>query len=198
VVIKKITFIRAECLETADLSCICRFIQALSVWKSGFWGRNMTSTTTPAEGLRAKSGHKLLAGGAIVLTLVLAGVVLFSHRGLYQIYRFGQDRVRLEQENARLAEDNARLGRTIDRLQHDPEMIQDVIRRELNFVKKNEIIFQLPPGSQSKPSASSPPSGAVRPGGPQTKAEASPGYGKLAWSWESVQGAPHPSSKTAR
>ena len=64
------------------------------------------------------------------------------------------ERLHLDQENARLAEENARLARTIDRLQHDPEMIQDLIRRELNFVKKNEIIFQLPPDGQSKPAAS--------------------------------------------
>jgi hypothetical protein len=37
------------------------------------------------------------------------------------------------------------LARTIDRLQHDPVLIQDLIRQELNFVKKNEIIFQFPP-----------------------------------------------------
>ncbi len=53
--------------------------------------------------------------------------------------------VRLEQENARLAAENTRLARTIDRLQHDPVLIQDLIRQELNFVKKNEIIFQFPP-----------------------------------------------------
>jgi cell division protein FtsB len=158
----------------------------------------MTSPTTLVEGLRAKAGHKLLAGVVIVLILVLAGVVLFSHRGLYQIYRFGQERQRLEQENARLAEENARLARTIDRLQHDPEMIQEVIRRELNFVKKNEIIFQLPPGSQSKPSVSPARPGAASPAGAQTKAEAPPDEGQVAWSWKSVLGAPHPSSKTAR
>ncbi len=72
-------------------------------------------------------------------------VVLFSHRGLYQVYRFRHDRQRLEQENARLAAENASLDRTIDRLQHDPVFIQDRIRQELNFVKKNEIIFQFPP-----------------------------------------------------
>ena len=72
-------------------------------------------------------------------------VVLFSHRGLYQIYSFRHERLRLEQENTRLAAENARLARTIDRLQHDPVLIQDLIRQELNFVKKNEIIFQFPP-----------------------------------------------------
>jgi hypothetical protein len=72
-------------------------------------------------------------------------VILFSHRGFYNVFRFRQDWLRLEQENARLAAENDRLGRSIDRLQHDPEYIQDRIRQELNFVKKNELIFQFPP-----------------------------------------------------
>jgi hypothetical protein len=61
------------------------------------------------------------------------------------MYSLGHERQRLEKENARLAAENARLARTIDRLQHDPVLIQDLIRQELNFVKKNEIIFQYPP-----------------------------------------------------
>jgi cell division protein FtsB len=91
-----------------------------------------------------KGNHKLLAGIALAVGMVMA-VILFSHRGLYQMYRLRHEQLRLEQENARLAAENARLARTIDRLQHDPELIQDLIRRELNFVKNHEIIFQLPP-----------------------------------------------------
>ncbi len=158
----------------------------------------MTSPTTPVEGAKVKGSRKVLAGVAVVLGVVLVALVLFSHRGLYQIYRFGHERVRLDQENARLAEENARLARTIDRLQHDPEMIKDLIRRELNFVKKNEIIFQLPPDRQSKPAEASAPAGAAskaeiaaKPGGP-------PDAAQKARTWESLEGAPKPSSKNAQ
>jgi cell division protein FtsB len=112
----------------------------------------MTSpTTTPVESFSLKGKGKLLLGVALALTAALLLVASFSHRGLYQIYRVRQERLRLEQENARLAAENARLDRTIDRLQHDPELIQDLIRRELNFIKKNEIIIQLPPAALAKP-----------------------------------------------
>ena len=158
----------------------------------------MTSATTPVEGAKVKGSRKLVAGVAVLLGVVLVAVVLFSHRGLYQIYHSRHERLHLDQENARLAEENARLARTIDRLQHDPEMIQDLIRRELNFVKKNEIIFQLPPDSQSKPAAATAPAGfaskdepAVKPGGP-------PDAAQKAWTWESIEGAPKPSSKNAQ
>lgn len=89
--------------------------------------------------------RRFLLGAGALVGLALAFLALFSHQGLYRIYLLRQERQTMEQENARLAAENARLARTIDRLQHDPELIQDLIRRELNFVRKNEVIFQLPP-----------------------------------------------------
>ncbi|MGA9755603.1 MAG: septum formation initiator family protein [Desulfobaccales bacterium] len=105
----------------------------------------MTSPSVSVETQKVGGGYKFLGGIALTVAAVMAVVILFSHRGLYYVYRFGHERVRLEQENARLAAENARLARTIDRLQHDPPFIQDLIRQELNFVKKNEIIFQFTP-----------------------------------------------------
>lgn len=94
---------------------------------------------------KVKKNRRFLMGVAAFVGLALAFLAVFSHQGLYRIYRLRQERQAVEQENARLLAENTRLARTIDRLQHDPEMIQDLIRRELNFVKKNEIILQLPP-----------------------------------------------------
>jgi cell division protein FtsB len=99
---------------------------------------------------KGKRKRHLLAGITVSLGLVLAFLVIFTHQGLHRIYRLHQERQSLEQENSRLAAENNRLTRTIDRLQHDPELIQDLIRRELHFIKKNEIIFQLPPESGQK------------------------------------------------
>jgi len=114
----------------------------------------MTSPSESAETQKAAGGFKILGGIALTVLAVMAMVILFSHRGLYKVYRFGHERVRLEQENARLAAENDRLARTIDRLQRDPVFIQDLIRQELNFVRKNEIIFQFPP---EKPAGGSEP-----------------------------------------
>jgi cell division protein FtsB len=108
-------------------------------------GGDMTSPRASVNTQRLGGGYKLLAGIALTMGVVMVLVILFSHRGLYQIYRLRHERLRLDQENARLAAENARLARTIDRLHHDPVLIQDLIRKELNFVKKDEIIFQFPP-----------------------------------------------------
>ena len=105
----------------------------------------MTSSSSSVETQKVGGGYKLLAGIALTVGLSMALVILFSHRGFYHVYRFGQEGLRLEQENTRLAAENVHLARTIDRLQHDPEYIQDRIRQELNFVKPNELIFQFPP-----------------------------------------------------
>jgi cell division protein FtsB len=105
----------------------------------------MTSPSASVETQKVGGSYKLLAGIALIMGVAMVLVILFSHRGFYNVYRFRQEWHRLEQENARLAAENDHLARTIDRLQHDPEYIQDRIRQELNFVKKNEIIFQFPP-----------------------------------------------------
>jgi cell division protein FtsB len=103
-----------------------------------------SSVETPKVG-GVGGSYKLLAGIALIVGVSMVLVILFSHRGFYNVFRFRQEWLRLEQDNVRLAAENDRLTRTIDRLQHDPEYIQDRIRQELNFVKKNELIFQFPP-----------------------------------------------------
>jgi cell division protein FtsB len=142
----------------------------------------MTSPTTPEETRRTITGNKLLAGLALSLAAVLVLVLIFSHRGQ-------KDRGKIEQENARLAEENARLARTIDRLHNDPEMIQDLIRRELNFVKKNEVIFQLPPGQEQAPPSPNAPVAAPSPG-PPPKSGVERKDGKKRFAWEQLEGSP--------
>src|SRR5574340_463533 len=90
------------------------------------------------------------------------------------------------------------LTRTIDRLQNDPEMIQEFIRRELNFVKKNEIIFQLPPGRESKQAASSSAPGGALTDEPPAKAGAPPDAGRQSWAWHFLEGAPKSSSSNVQ
>lgn len=105
----------------------------------------MTSPSSSVETQKAGGGYKLLAGMALIMGVSMVLVILFSTHGFYNVFRFRQESIRLEQENVRLAAENDRLARSIDRLQRDPEYIQDRIRQELNFVKKNELIFQFPP-----------------------------------------------------
>lgn len=116
----------------------------------------MTTGAQGAEIGRSRPGLRMLGKMALTLGLVglivggLSYLVFFSSWGPFQFSQLSQERERMEQENARLAEENTRLARTIDRLHNDPDMIQDLIRRELNFVKKNEVIVQLAPQGDAK------------------------------------------------
>ena len=110
------------------------------------------ATGVAPEGIgKARFTTKSVAVITLALVTVLVFLVFFSHRGIFQIYRLRQEKTHLDVENQKLAEENARLARTIDRLNNDPDMIQDLIRRELNFVKKNEIIIQLPSREEDNP-----------------------------------------------
>ena len=154
-------------------------------------GGDMTSPSPSVQTQKAPGGFKLLRGIALTVGVAMVLVILFSHRGFYNVYRFHQDWLRLEQENSRLAAENDRLARTIDRLQHDPEYIQDRIRQELNFVKKNELIFQFPPdkpGTAPHPTATGP-GLTPPPASVQANAERKAGTAKL------VSGPPEGSSK---
>ena len=111
----------------------------------------MTSSAKPRGKGKARLSTKLVTFITLALGLVLVMVILFSHRGIHQVYHLRQEKSRLDAEIRRLSEENLRLARTIDRLHHDQEMIQDLIRRELNFVKKNEIIIQLPRSEKDQP-----------------------------------------------
>ncbi len=158
----------------------------------------MTSPTAQFEVASSKGSHGLLTGLVVILGVVMIlAVVFLSHRGLYQIYREHQEQLRLDQENARLAEENARLARTIDRLQNDPVMIQDLIHQELNFVKKNEIIFQLPPGQRQSSASTSPPAGGPLAESP-AEAGAPPDAGKRPWARDYLEGAPKTSHQNTR
>ncbi len=104
----------------------------------------MPTEAAPGGGLNGWGGYKGLAVGAVLCLLAVIGVAVFSRQGVWEISRLRQELQRLEWENARLAQENRRLALTIERLQHDPVLIQDQIRRELNFLRKNELILHLP------------------------------------------------------
>ncbi len=132
----------------------------------------MAQESLPTGVTRLKGIHKALVALTVLCGVVAVFFVFFSRQGIFQIYQLRQERQRLELENARLAQENERLARTIDRLYHDPAMIQDLIRRELNFVRKNEIIIQFPDSTQpvALPPAKEPPSReSERKGQPQSR-----------------------------
>jgi cell division protein FtsB len=87
----------------------------------------------------------------LILSFSMGSLLLFGKKGLFRLYNLRQEKEQLLQANLNLQDENERLVKTIDRLQNDRDFIEDTIRKELNFIKKNEVIYQLEPEVGSGP-----------------------------------------------
>ena len=74
-------------------------------------------------------------------------VVVFGDNGLLELKHRRATHADLLRANDALTQANVRLSRTIERLQHDPEFVEALARRELGMIRADELIFQF----QSKP-----------------------------------------------
>lgn len=75
---------------------------------------------------------------------------IFSEHGLLDLNRLKHERDSLQESNEQLAQDNLYLSAEIDRLENDPEYIEDVARRELGMIRKDELILKPKRGPVKK------------------------------------------------
>ena len=81
----------------------------------------------------------ILILSAMGLSFIVISV--FGEKGLMSIYRVrhGLDRTRAEIEEVRRGND--RMRREIDRLQNDPTSAEEIARRELGLIGKDEVLI---------------------------------------------------------
>ena len=101
-------------------------------------------------GLNKKRVIKNILIICLFLGLIIAWLG-FGERGFYNLYKMDQERQNHLEKIKRLEETNQALLEQIDRLQKDKEYIETVARRELNLIKKDEIIYRF---NQEKDDAS--------------------------------------------
>jgi len=75
-------------------------------------------------------------------------VVVFGDNGWLELRRMRATHAGLIQENNRLMFENQRMYRSIERMQSDPEFIEDVARRELGMIRRDELIFTFKKASK--------------------------------------------------
>ena len=84
----------------------------------------------------------------IVLSIValflcsLLFFIIFSEHGLADLNILKKEKAELILENQRIAEKNQTLSIEIDRLKNDLEYIENVARRELGMIGKDEMIVK--------------------------------------------------------
>lgn len=87
--------------------------------------------------------HKIVIVIAAIAMLHMLLVVLFGDNGLMEVRRLNSTHERLLKDNALLTQKNLQMYRSIDRLQNDPDYVENIARRELGMIRSNELIFKF-------------------------------------------------------
>jgi len=76
--------------------------------------------------------------------------ILFSENGLSDLNRLKAERDGLLKKNAELIQQNLSLYREIERLKNDPEYVENVARKELGVIGKDEVVIKVKKGRTTK------------------------------------------------
>ena len=88
-----------------------------------------------------------------IAILLLAGLLFFiivSEHGLADLIFLKQERSKLVEKRERFTRENLSIGIEIDRLKHDPEYIENIARKELGMIGKDEVILKPQSYSEQK------------------------------------------------
>lgn len=86
--------------------------------------------------------QRLILSITAFLLAALFCFTIFSEHGLMDLNLLKQERDSLQENNEQLARENLSLSVEIDRLENDPDYIEDVARRELGMIRKDELILK--------------------------------------------------------
>ena len=108
--------------------------------------------------MQVRPRRYLLVGAALLLLLLNALMVrsiLFSGKGMERYVKLGEQVAGLEAANLDLNRENARLYDNITRMKSDRAFQERVVRENLGWTGKNELVVEFPP-SPEKTAAASP------------------------------------------
>ena len=77
------------------------------------------------------------------VALALGGLFLFANAGFRDFVNRTREKRRLEQNVLRLRADHQALAREWTQIQQDPSYTEYLIRKNLGYVKKGEIEYQI-------------------------------------------------------
>jgi len=78
-------------------------------------------------------------------------VIIFGSNGLVDLIALKKEVHILKEKNEQLSRENLSLYREIDRLKHDLDFIENIARKELGVVRKDELVFEFKtPGTEKK------------------------------------------------
>jgi len=69
--------------------------------------------------------------------------IVFGEKGLTDLHRLKMKKENLSLKNEELIKENLSLCREIERLKNDPEYVENVARKELGVIGKDEVIIKV-------------------------------------------------------
>jgi cell division protein FtsB len=93
----------------------------------------------------------LLFGLSAALNLLLVWALVWGDNGLVAHENLEREYTVLDGQIKALYAKNISLSREIKLLQTDSKYMEYIIRKRLNFVKDNEILYVFPGGQEAKP-----------------------------------------------
>jgi cell division protein FtsB len=88
-------------------------------------------------------------GGLILVALLF--FIVFSERGLADLNWLRKEKRVLLERNASVSATNEELSMEIDRLKNDPDYIEQIARRELGMIGREEMIIKSRDSAGKKP-----------------------------------------------
>ena len=80
---------------------------------------------------------------AILALGVLLLAIIFGDQGLADLQLLKNKLNAFNQKNEKIERENFSLYGEIERLKNDPEFIENVARKELGMIRRDEVIFKL-------------------------------------------------------
>lgn len=85
----------------------------------------------------------MLTGSLVVAIVAVAGTLLFGHDGVSGLLALRAERQRLGEAAVRRLEENTALREQITRLRTDDRFLEGLARRELGFVRSDEVVYRF-------------------------------------------------------
>ncbi|MDH4203978.1 MAG: septum formation initiator family protein [Desulfobacteraceae bacterium] len=82
---------------------------------------------------------------AIMTMCLMLLFIVFGENGLTDLYKLKMEKDNLSKKNDELKKENISFYREIERLKNDPRYVEDVARKELGVIGKDEMIIKVKP-----------------------------------------------------
>jgi cell division protein FtsB len=85
----------------------------------------------------------------ILMVMAVLGIfsmslfIIYGNNGLADLMRIREEKSQLIEKNEAIRQENVSLYREIDRMNHDPDYIEEVARKELGVIGPEEIISRM-------------------------------------------------------